>query len=270
MLTRGGGIEILCCVDNNPKRWEQSIQIPTSKGTKTLEIKNPEILKTTSFDKILIASLSGYEAIPKQLQSDFKIPREKIDTSYCMLCIEARLAFLEYFSKITKNFNLGGAVAELGVFQGDFAKKINEFFPNRKLYLFDTFEGFDTRDLHNEAQSVQALGSHLTNTSIDLVFNKMPIPEMVTIKQGWFPESAKGIESEIFCFVNIDTDLYDSILSGLEFFYPKMCKGGVILIHDYFSLGYIGVKKAVDTFANKYNLYILPIGDSISVAIMKV
>lgn len=78
------------------------------------------------------------------------------------------------------------------------------------------------------------------------------------------------MEKEIFCFVNIDTDLYDSILSGLEFFYPKMCKGGVILIHDYFSLGYIGVKKAVDTFANKNNLYILPIGDGISVAIMKV
>lgn len=101
-----------------------------------------------------------------------------------MLCVEARLTFLEYFSKIVKNLNLGGAVAELGVFQGDFAKKINGFFPNKKLYLFDTFEGFDARDLHNEAQSVQTLGSHLTNTSIDLVLNKMPIPEMVAIKQG--------------------------------------------------------------------------------------
>jgi len=37
---------------------------------------------------------------------------------------------------------LEGSVAEVGVFRGDFAKRLNLLFPDKKLYLFDTFEGF--------------------------------------------------------------------------------------------------------------------------------
>ena len=37
-----------------------------------------------------------------------------------------------------------------GVFRGEFASKINKCFPNSKLYLFDTFEGFDERDVKIE------------------------------------------------------------------------------------------------------------------------
>jgi O-methyltransferase len=38
--------------------------------------------------------------------------------------------------------NVIGEVAELGVYRGDFASIINALFPDRKLYLFDTFRGF--------------------------------------------------------------------------------------------------------------------------------
>ena len=41
-------------------------------------------------------------------------------------------------------------IAELGVWQGDFAQYINQLFPNQKLYLFDTFEGFDKRNFDKE------------------------------------------------------------------------------------------------------------------------
>ena len=43
--------------------------------------------------------------------------------------------------------NIQGAVAELGVFRGDYAKLINRAFPDRKLYLFDSFEGFHPDDV---------------------------------------------------------------------------------------------------------------------------
>ena len=36
-----------------------------------------------------------------------------------------------------------------------------------------------------------------------------------------------------FCFVSIDTDLYKPTYVGLSEFYPKLVKGGVIIIHDY-------------------------------------
>src|SRR6266540_1215034 len=61
-----------------------------------------------------------------------------------------RLSTLELISFEIKKRNLKGNVAELGVYKGKFAKHINKFFPERKLYLFDTFEGFDNRDITSE------------------------------------------------------------------------------------------------------------------------
>jgi hypothetical protein len=47
-----------------------------------------------------------------------------------------------------------------------------------------------------------------------------------------------------------------------------MVKGGVILIHDYFSEGFKGVKDAVNEFEKKHNrIDIFPIGDGISIGI---
>ena len=71
-------------------------------------------------------------------------------------------------------------------------------------------------------------------------------------------------------------DLYEPTLKGLEFFYPKLVKGGVILVHDYFKgflphpLGeFLGIRKAVSEFAAKFNVSYMPIGDAMSVAFIK-
>ncbi|MDR2361602.1 MAG: TylF/MycF family methyltransferase [Prevotellaceae bacterium] len=85
-------------------------------------------------------------------------------------------------------------------------------------------------------------------------------------KKGYFSETTNGI-SENFCFVNLDFDLYQPILSRIEYFYPRMVKGGVILIHDYFSERYNGVKDAVREFDKRNKLNIFPIGDRISIGI---
>ena len=266
-----GGDNILFCVDNTPKRWNETIKVDCKNGTHHFKVYSPKEILKTDFDKIIVAGLSGYEAIPMQLQSEYGIAKEKIDNSYCRIVVLSRLIFLESFAKECKIKNLDGSVAELGVFQGEFAKKINEFFPNKTLYLFDTFEGFDERDLKSETNDVKENGiGHLNDTSIEIVMNKMLYPKNVIIKKGWFPESAVGLDNEKLCFVNLDPDLYEPILAGLEFFYPKMVKGGVILIHDYFNKGYPGVRQAVSEFCEKYNLNSFPIGDDISIAIQKV
>src|ERR1041385_1300392 len=55
-----------------------------------------------------------------------------------------RYAALELCSNEIKANNLQGDVAEVGVYKGEFAKRLNQLFPAKKLYLFDTFEGFDS------------------------------------------------------------------------------------------------------------------------------
>ena len=68
--------------------------------------------------------------------------------------------------------------------------------------------------------------------------------------------------SEEFCFVHLDTDLYQSTLDSLEFFWPRMVKGGRIISHDYNALEVIGVKQAFQEFFKGSPESIIEIADT--------
>lgn len=123
--------------------------------------------------------------------------------------------------------------------------------------------------IEKDKQFSSAQESDYDNTNIEMVLQKMPFPSQCIIKSGYFPESAMGIE-EKFCFVNMDLDLYRPTAGGLEWFENHMEAGGIILVHDYFTDDFKGVKQAVDEYiASKKNerLFLLPIGDGVSIAI---
>lgn len=94
-------------------------------------------------------------------------------------------------------------------------------------------------------------------------------PERCIIKKGFFPETAEGID-ETFIFVSLDMDLYQPMLEGLRYFYPRMEKGGVILCHDYYSTTLSGVRQAFSDFEKETPFQMIPVGDAFSMAIVKV
>ncbi len=173
-----------------------------------------------------------------------------------------RLATLELIAAEINTADLTGAVAELGVYKGKFARYINQYFPSRKLYLFDTFEGFDKKDISTEVQRDFSSGEQdFSNTSVEEVLQRMPFRDVCIIKQGYFPASAAGLEEQ-FVFVSIDTDLYDPVYHGLNYFYPRLKKGGYIFVHDYNNDGYKGAREAVEKFCREQGVSKTPIPDS--------
>jgi len=191
--------------------------------------------------------------------------RREIDSNYFDYI---RLATLELISFEIKRKNLVGNVAELGVYKGKFAKYINQFFPDRKLYLFDTFEGFDQRDVASEKSKNYSSGSQdFSETSVSSVLKQMPFPDHCIPVKGFFPESAKGVDDR-FVLVSLDADLYDPIYTGLNFFFPKLVKGGYILIHDFNNDNYKGARKAVEQFCSEQDVNFLPLPDSGGTAII--
>jgi O-methyltransferase len=173
-----------------------------------------------------------------------------------------RLATLELVSNEINKKNLIGSVAEVGVYKGKFAKYINQYFPKKKLYLFDTFEGFDEKDVVAEKKlGLTEVNQDFSNTSIELVLKNMPYPKQCIIKKGFFPETGVDIEDS-FVFVSLDADLYEPIYQGLNFFFPKMTKGGYIIVHDVNNDGYKGASKAVEQFSSEQGIAFLPIPDS--------
>ena len=71
---------------------------------------------------------------------------------------------------------LDGAVAEVGVYRGEFAQYMNQAFPDRKLYLFDTFDGFDAEEALKELRSencTQAFIEAYKQTNVEIVLKRM-------------------------------------------------------------------------------------------------
>ena len=175
-----------------------------------------------------------------------------------------RLKTFELLADEIKQADIKGEIAELGVFRGEFAKFLNLAFPDRTLYLFDTFEGFEENELKKEVKQdqVAVVREIYKNTSIQIVMNKMAHKDNVVIKQGFFPDSLEGLE-EKFAFVSIDCDWEESIYQGLKYFYPRLTQGGYIMLHDYNNF-ITCAKKAIKRYENDMGVHLckLPICDT--------
>lgn len=175
-----------------------------------------------------------------------------------------RIKCFELTVKELKKRKTGGAVAEVGVFRGEFAQYLNYAFPEKKCYLFDTFEGFQEEEALTEMKNgncTDAFVEAYKQTNIGQVLAKMTYLDNVEIKQGFFPESLDGLE-ESFAFVSLDVDFEESIYEGLKYFYPRLLPGGYIFIHDYNS-SLRGVEKAVDRYEKEQGyLCKMPICDA--------
>jgi O-methyltransferase len=178
-----------------------------------------------------------------------------------------RHSSLELAAREIYENNIGGNAAELGVYQGDFAKCINQIFPDKKLYLFDTFEGFNESDLQTEkAGALYHPEFGFKNTSVNLVLSKMKHKGNCIVKKGHFPETAKDTD-DTFAFVNIDVDLSEPVYNGLCWFYPRLEIGGYIFVHDYNHNQWPGAKAGVKKFAKEYGIPYFPLSDEAGSAV---
>lgn len=183
-----------------------------------------------------------------------------------------RIASLEVAAREIYDKGIGGAVAEAGVYQGGFASYINRFFNDRKLYLFDTFEGFSARDIEVERKKDYSLrnAGHFGDTSVEQVISNMPFKDNVIVKKGYFPDTADGLD-EKYCFVSLDLDLYQPIKAGLEYFYPNLVGGGYIFIHDcnIGHINYSGARAALLEFVEKIKVGYVMLPDNRTAVIAK-
>ena len=180
-----------------------------------------------------------------------------------------RFAMWELLAHEINEAGLPGAVAELGVYRGRSAALLNRLFPDRTLYLFDTFDGFDGRDLAVEAAAgYSAAKIEFQDTSVEQVLARMAFPERCVVRAGYFPETAAGLEDQ-FAFVSLDADLYQPLLDGLRTFYPRLVVGGAIFVHDYNHQKFTGAKAAVREFCQQENVQFLPIPDTAGSAVIQ-
>ena len=139
---------------------------------------------------------------------------------------------------------LEGDIAEIGVYQGGSARLICKYKGNKTFHLFDTFEGLP--ELNKFDTSNEFYKGQFNDTSFELIDKLLGQYPNIAIHKGYFPDTVSPVLDKKFSLVNLDVDLHKTTKDALEFFYPRMVNGGIILSHDYVNAD--GVRKAFDDF----------------------
>jgi hypothetical protein len=163
---------------------------------------------------------------------------------------------------------VAGDFAEIGVYRGNSAAVLAHYSRRhgRSIFLFDTYEGFEARDLTGgDAHRSKAF----TDTSLNLVHQNVGDDAVVYVK-GYFPDTVtEDIANRHYAVVHLDCDLYAPIKAGLKFFYDRLSPGGILIIHDYANPCWDGTKRAVDEFMPRISESLVLIPDKSGTAIIR-
>lgn len=253
--------QLLCFIDNAPEKQGTALD-----GVPVLSLEGALALAP---DAILLTILNRESAAQVRDELSRRFSGIVWDVRELQQLLDLRLAALRLLTRQLTQRNVPGAIAELGVYQGEFAAEMNRLLPDRPLYLFDTFSGFDPRDLSVERQ-VAAQGKNagphaedFSDTSVERVRQRLPYPHRAVFCPGYFPDSLallpQGLPS--FALVSLDLDLYAPTYAALKRFVPRLSPGGAALIHDYDSQQFPGVRLAVDRFCREEGRFLIPLMD---------
>lgn len=153
-----------------------------------------------------------------------------------------------------------GEWAEVGVFKGStaflmykYGKKYNLINKNSKIHLFDSFQGC-SQPLPEDKDTFIKKGDYLG--TLEEVKSNLSDDGTFIFYPGWIPTRFFEVENLKFSFIHIDVDLYQPVKDTLDFFIPRMSKGGIIVFDDYGFDGTLGAFAATNEICKKYNLKI--------------
>ena len=140
--------------------------------------------------------------------------------------------------------SLPGDTAECGAYQGASSWLICDKFQesDKAHFIFDSCEGLSS--------PAKIDGDYWTKgdlrASEQLLRENLSSFSQVRILRGWIPERFPDVSDRRFCFVHIDVDLYQPTFDSLNFFYPRLVRGGIILLDDHGFINCPGATNAVD------------------------
>ena len=175
---------------------------------------------------------------------------------------ERALHLAQYFRYAMK---LEGEKCECGVFRGFsalmlnlLAKQENPVYSGEDFHIVDSFEGLSQPGEEDlvEIQKPDGIGiekfhsnaAGTFSTPIEHVDKVLTDYDQLKLYKGWIPDVLDCLPEKKWSFVHIDVDLYEPTLNCLEYFYPRMTPGGVIINDDFSSPAFPGGGKSWTEF----------------------
>ncbi len=148
-----------------------------------------------------------------------------------------------------------GDIVECGVYRGGSAAlaahTLRAIGANRRIWLYDTFADFPYPGEHDEWYGGRDAGGDrpygMTASLEEVKANMAPTGhENVVYVEGLVEETIPAQAPEEIALLRLDTDWYGPTRHELEHLYPRLSKGGVLIIDDY---GHFeGARRAVDDY----------------------
>jgi len=142
-----------------------------------------------------------------------------------------------------------GDVFECGVFRGGTAlleamtlDANSSAKVEKKLHLFDSFQG-----MPNSMRGVDRIkAGDLGATSVEHVAALLKDFPFAEIHTGFIPQTFSNLQVNKICWAHIDVDIYQSVRDCIQYIYPKLTPGGMMIFDDYGFPSCPGARRAVD------------------------
>jgi hypothetical protein len=164
--------------------------------------------------------------------------------------------------QILKN-SIAGDFIEAGVWRGGaviFMRALLKAYGinNKIVWVADSFEGLPQPNLRKYPQDKKSYLHKVPFLSVSLEEVKHNfqcydlLDGQVSFLKGWFKNTLSKAKIQRLSLIRIDADMYESTMDALVSLYPKLSKGGFIIIDEYLLLD--SCRKAVDDFRHTNNI----------------
>ncbi len=219
-------------------------------------------------DEMYYLGLYVYYVIRRDSKNSRRIKAIHLILPYTMVGRTGLLSTYGIVNEIEEK-KIGGSFVECGVARGGcsalMALVSSEYKSDRKVWLFDSFEGLPEPTFEDKASVIENLFRRDRSRSIlkkgyclgtyeqvsELLFSTLRLDKKnIFLVKGWFQDTLPSHSDKIggISFLRIDADWYESTKCCLDNLYDEVITGGYILIDDYHLAG---CKKAVDEFLEK-------------------
>lgn len=161
-----------------------------------------------------------------------------------------------------------------GFMSSSIMKALNWDSLGKTFFLLDTFNG-----LNQEQVSAEELRDGILEKNAKLIADKFYVTnsekvrknfsewQNIKIIEGTIPGTLSEISSNAICFLHIDLNCAPPEIAAMEYLWPKLVSGAIVLLDDYAYHGYHHQKHAMDCFANANRISIasLPTGQGLIV-----
>jgi hypothetical protein len=212
--------------------------------------------------------------VPLDMSGDFPATYAKV-RAYTMTSPERVFSLCEAVKYIATN-NIEGDIVECGVWKGGSMMAVANTLLKygdiqRHLYLFDTFEGMSEptdNDVDIDGVSAGYLMEHSDKNKDESVWCNAPLDgvkdvlgstgypkDKVHFVQGMVEKTIPEHAPQKIALLRLDTDWFESTKHELEHLFPRLVKGGVLIIDDYGH--WQGARRAVDEYISRNNIAML-------------